>query len=356
MNVLSRAAAIVLALPPILMIAGCAAPAAPLPPSLKLPTPADNLTAVRNGNDVHLHWTMPKRTTDRVMLKGPQQARICRKVKTGPCEVAGEQAFAPDAEANFVDQLPPAATSGATRPMSYTVELLSPKGATAGPSNAVLTAAGVAPPRVDGLSATAVPDGVLLKWTPAPGSVIIRIHRTLVQTPGAPKASQAEGVAAPPEQTLEVTERDQGQAIDRNAALDHTYRYTAERVEKITSEGQTVEFFSAPSETITVNARDVFPPAAPRDLQAVADPDGHTIDLSWAANTERDLAGYVVYRRDTSTSAAALRISPPNTVAPSFRDVNAHAGIRYAYSVSAVDRDGNESPRSAETEESLPQQ
>jgi hypothetical protein len=359
MNVTQRVAVMALALPPILMAAGCAAPSAPLPPSLKLPAPATDLTATRSGDEVHLHWTMPKRTTDHVLLKGAQPARICRRIDTGPCEAAGDQDFAPDAPADFVDHLPSAAASGPARAMAYTIDLLNPKGNTAGPSNAALTAAGTAPTRVVDLSATAVPDGVLLKWTPAPesatGPLIIRIRRTLIQTPGTAKASKAEGVTAPPEQTLEVTGADQGQAIDRDAALDHTYRYSAERIEQLTFEGKPLEVLSAPSQTITINARDVFPPAAPRDLQAVADPEAHAIDLSWAPNTERDLGGYIVYRRDRAPGAAAIRISPPNTIAPSFRDVNAVPGHSYAYAVSAVDRDGNESPRSAETEESLPQ-
>ena len=243
--------------------------------------------------------------------------------------------------------------------MTYTVELLNQKGNTAGPSNPAVTAAGAAPPQVGGLTASAIADGVLLKWTPAPepafGTRIIRIHRTLVPAPGAPKSSQAEGVAAPAEQTLEVTGPDQGQAIDRDAVLDHTYRYSAERVDQLTLEAKTVEVLSALSQLIIVNAHDIFPPAAPRDLQAVADAEAHAIDLSWAPNTERDLAGYIVYRRDTASNAPAVRVSPPSLVAPSFHDAGVIPGHRYAYSVSAVDRDGNESPRSPETEESLPQ-
>jgi fibronectin type 3 domain-containing protein len=40
--------------------------------------------------------------------------------------------------------------------------------------------------------------------------------------------------------------------------------------------------------------------------------------------------------------------------ATSFHDASVIAGHRYAYSVSAVDRSGNESARSPETEESVP--
>ncbi|MBV8630369.1 MAG: fibronectin type III domain-containing protein [Silvibacterium sp.] len=359
MNVIQRVAAIVVGLSPILMGAGCAAPAAPQPPSLKLPTPVTDLTVQRSGDEVHLRWTMPRRTTDHVLLKGAQQARISRCVGGGPCEVAATQAFGPDAPADFIDHLPSSDVSGPPRPMVYTVELLNQKGKSAGPSNPALSAAGAVPAQIGGLSAAAVPDGVLLKWTPAsdPASakVLIRIHRSLVQLPGSAKPSNAEGVAAAPEQTLEVTSPDEGRAIDRDAALDHTYRYSAERVEQLGFEGKSIELLSAPSRIITVEARDIFPPAVPRDLQAVADPESHAIDLSWAPDTERDLAGYIVYRRDTQSNAPAIRISPPNLIAPSFRDPNAAPGHRYAYSVSAIDRDGNESVRSSETEEGLPQ-
>ncbi|HZD47398.1 MAG TPA: hypothetical protein VE178_01520, partial [Silvibacterium sp.] len=110
-----RVALAALALPPLLIPAGCGTPAAPLPPSLKLPTPVTDLTAVRYGDEVRLHWTMPRRTTDKVLLKGPQQARICRRVQAGSCETAADQAFAPDAPADFIDPLPPSVVSGSPR-------------------------------------------------------------------------------------------------------------------------------------------------------------------------------------------------------------------------------------------------
>jgi hypothetical protein len=354
MNVAFRVAAAALALPLLMITAGCGTPSAPLPPSLKLPEPVTDLNAIRHGDEVLLHWTMPKRTTDKVILKGPQRAHICRRIETGPCEVVADTSFAPAAPADFTDHLPTTRTSGPLRLMTYTVELENHAGHTAGPSNPAETAAGAAPPPIKGFTATAQAEGILLRWKPEAGTELIRIHRELVTKPGAPKPSEVGGSPAPVEQTLEVTEADQGKALDRDAALDHVYRYTAERVTKLTLDGHVFEVLSAPGETVTIDARDTFAPRTPRDLQAIADPDAHAIDLSWAANTEPDLAGYIVYRRDPASSEAAQRISPSDTVAPSFRDANARAGHRYAYSVSAVDRDGNESPRSTEVEENLP--
>ena len=353
MNVALRAAALFML--SLLMMTGCGTPAAPQPPSLKLPQPVVDLRAIRSGNQVSLTWTMPKRATDNVILKGDQEAHVCRRVETGPCETAADLHFPPEAPAHFVDHLPATLTSGPPKLMAYIVELRNPAGHNAGPSNPAWTAEGAAPPQVEGLTATAQAEGVLLRWRTAGGNELVRIHRTLLTAPGAPKPSETSGAPAPEEQTLEVTGKDQGQALDRDAALDHTWQYVVQRVVELTLEGHALQVFSAPSDTVTINARDVFPPRTPTALQAIADPQARAIDLSWAPNTEPDLAGYIIYRRDTATSTPAVRVSPPGEAAPSFRDASVSYGHRYAYSVSAVDRDGNESPRSAETEESLPQ-
>ena len=96
---------------------------APQPPSLKLPEPVTDLTAQRTGNQVALHWTMPKRATDKVPLVGDQKVQICRRVDSGPCVIAGNLLLAPSASASFTDPLPGALVSGPPVPLVYTVEL-----------------------------------------------------------------------------------------------------------------------------------------------------------------------------------------------------------------------------------------
>ncbi|MGC2160686.1 MAG: fibronectin type III domain-containing protein [Silvibacterium sp.] len=334
---------------PLLMMAGCGMVAAPQPPSLKLPTPVTDLTAQRTGNLVALHWTMPKRATDKVLLVGNQRAEVCRHVDSGPCVIAGNLLFAPLAAAEFTDHLPDALTSGPLRPLTYTVELENHAGRSAAPSNAALTAAGAAPAQVANLRARTQATGVLLSWTPAGGDETARIDRKLVEKPAVKKSELSL------EQTLEFSGQDEGRVLDGDATLDHTYTYTAQRIAKSMLKGKSVEVASAPSESITINARDVFPPATPQGLQAVADPEARVIDLSWQPNTEPDLAGYSVYRREAGSNAVPVRISPPAQPALSFRDLKALPGHTYDYSVSAIDHDGNESQRSAEVEESLPQ-
>jgi fibronectin type 3 domain-containing protein len=112
---------------------------------------------------------------------------------------------------------------------------------------------------------------------------------------------------------------------------------------------------------VRVEARDIFPPAVPTGLAAVATTSengaGNTpqyaIDLSWQPVTDTDLAGYVVYRREGD--GGWQRISPTGPlVAPAFHDSQVQPGHSYRYAVSAIDQSGNESARSAETEESVP--
>lgn len=349
---------------PVASVLGCGMVATPQPPSLKLPQPVTDLTAQRIGNQVDLHWTMPKRATDKVLLLGKQRAEICRSAATGPCVHVGSLKLAPEAAGSFTDKLPADLASGPLRPLVYTVELQNASGRSAGPSNPAVTAAGESPPQITNLGAHAEPDGVVLSWTPTGANQTIRIHRMLVSNkaakgPNAPKASAkpllAANQAIPTEQTLEFTGPDQGRVLDHDAALDHIYTYTVQRVEKTAMEGQTVEVSSAPSVSMTINARDLFPPATPSGLQVVADPEGHSIDLSWQPDTESDLAGYRIYRRAAGSGAAPTRIGAV-AAAPSFRDTTAQPGHSYQYSVTAVDRDGNESPRSAEVEGLLPNQ
>lgn len=345
----------------LLFLTACGMVAPPQPPSLYLPQPAIDLAATRIGNEVRLHWTMPKRATDRVLLKGDQDAHICRSIANGPCVAAGDAKYAPEAEADFTDHLPAALTSGPPQLITYTVELRNHRGKTAGPSNPGWSVSGAAPAPATAFAAEIRAEGVLLHWQPTQdASTLIRIERTLAakQEPSSKQGSTSfrKGAETPAQQTLEVSYEsghDPAHAYDKDAAFDQTYRYIAQRITTLNLGGHKIEIASDPSPAVTLNTRDVFPPAVPAGLVAVATPEEHAIDLSWSPNTENDLAGYIVYRREAGTTAAPARISPAQPiVGPAFRDAAALPGKRYAYSVSAIDRNKNESPHSPEVEES----
>jgi hypothetical protein len=157
-------------------------PGAPLPPSLDLPERVGDLSAVRAGNQVALTWTMPKRDTDKVPLKGNVTVRICRDESAAAgCSAAATIELSPEADGAFTDILPPALAEGAPRVLTYFIELENRKGRSAGLSNGAQVLAGEAPAAVDGLAAEMRRDGVLLHWTPAPPDVAVRPDIRLVR-------------------------------------------------------------------------------------------------------------------------------------------------------------------------------
>jgi hypothetical protein len=350
------------------LMTGCGLAANPQPPTLWLPTPPKDLTATRGGDEVHLHWTMPKNTTDKVALKGDQRAHFCWVGESKPgtpfdpkaCHAAGNGMFPPSKPADATVHIPPELTAGSPRAVAFFVELESHAGKTAGPSNAGWVAAGAAPPGATGLHVEARAEGVVLHWgeaAPEP-HMVLRIHRELVSKPEAPKSKRADGLPPPDQQTLEVDldKVDPGEALDRDAPLDREWKYSVERVLRLEIDKRAVEIEGNPSETVSIDAKDIFPPAVPSGLAAVADAEAHAIDLSWTPDTDEDLAGYVVSRRDVTAGTGMERVSPRTPlVAPSFTDSAVVAGHRYAYAVSAVDQDGNESAKSREVMEGLPE-
>jgi hypothetical protein len=99
-----------------------------------------------------------------------------------------------------------------------------------------------------------------------------------------------------------------------------------------------------PAEESGIDYRDVFPPPAPRKLDALSE--GKLIRLVWDPVTVSDLAGYAVFRAEGD--AAPTRVNPQLIKDTFFNDESVVAGRRYRYVVKAVDTAGNESPASPE--------
>lgn len=79
---------------------------------------------------------------------------------------------------------------------------------------------------------------------------------------------------------------------------------------------------------------DLFPPAPPARLVAVADQGG--ISLIWEPNAEPDVTGYMVLRGEAS-DATLQPLTPTPVVEPRFRDTHVTAGKKYVYAVVALD-------------------
>ncbi len=90
---------------------------------------------------------------------------------------------------------------------------------------------------------------------------------------------------------------------------------------------------------------DTTPPAPPTGLVATL---GDTIvDLNWSANAEPDVAGYNVYRSETS-GGPYTKINTELITGTSYQDTTVVVGILYYYVITACDNAGNESSYSQE--------
>jgi hypothetical protein len=91
-----------------------------------------------------------------------------------------------------------------------------------------------------------------------------------------------------------------------------------------------------PASPITcVTPRDIFPPAAPKQLAAIAS--AGVINLIWEPNSEPDLAGYIVLRGEAPGDKLQA-LTPAPITSTNYRDSDVKPGVRYVYAVVAVDK------------------
>ena len=148
----------------------------------------------------------------------------------------------------------------------------------------------------------------------------------------------AEGIPPP---VYNVYKRDVEKPLNGKPVADTTYEragvvFGAEECFAIRSVQRvgSVDLESDPV-PVCVTPRDTFPPAAPKSLSVVAG-DG-TMRLSWDANGEPDLAGYLVLRGEVPGETLQPLASAP-MAGTSFEDKTVKPGVRYVYAIVAVDK------------------
>ena len=353
----------------VLCLAACGTPGAPRPPSLELPRPVTDLAATRQGDKVTLTWTAPRATTDKQTIRHPGPVRICRGVNTTAMVQCPQVAELPPASAaasreekpeqrSYTDTLPAdLQQQNPTGYATYALESLNQRGRSAGLSNHVeVPLAPTQPPpdkptaRVTGDAIEVSAAGVDRGPFPRPTGLNFELH-LYRRTEGGNSAADLGAASVLTHSGTNYF----AQFIDRSFEWQKTYFYAVAAVTSVASAGrapQTVQGEFSPE--VQVFANDVFPPAAPAGLQAVASGVGQPpfVDLTWAPNTEADLAGYNVYRHQAGQQP--VKINTELVQAPAYRDREVTAGHNYFYAVTAVDLRGNESPHSAEASESVP--
>ena len=124
------------------------------------------------------------------------------------------------------------------------------------------------------------------------------------------------------------------------------------RTVSIGSEGEPIE--SLNSADLEIIPSDTFPPSSPESITIAASP--NSISLFFAANPEKDIIGYKVYRTTDNNLPLVkwelLTVEPINT--NTFQDQNIRSGVTYYYYLTAIDKFNNTSQPSRIVSETAP--
>jgi hypothetical protein len=347
------------------LAAGCGAPGEPTPPTPPIPVAVTDLAAHQVGDGVQLIFTLPAKsvTGDRLAAPpaveivrgtpkpdGSPDAKSFRVVYTIPGSLV--ENYVMEEHVKFIDPVAPAeirAHPGSS--LVYIVRTRASQKRASANSNAVLVRMFPVPETIAHVEARVTESAIELNWAapartstgdPLTGFSGYRIYRGELD-PSSAEAAASDLLKARWKSPLTLlATSDENNYRDSLFDFGKTYAYIVRSA--VLVEGNALE--SADSAPAIVTPRDTFPPAAPQNLVAAvlsgATAGSVLVDLSWSINLETDLAGYRVYRSEQQDTRGTL-ITPDPLLAPAYRDTSVEPGHRYWYSVTAVDRAGNES-------------
>lgn len=361
----------------LMLIAGCAAPGAPVTREPAVPRAISDLSARQTGDSVVLSFTFPTETAQGQKLPKTPAIEIYRAMMTTqanggtaapkvqlavtiPPQMSGN--YLEDGQIHFSDVLAPADIAAhAGGETVYTVRTRLGRHESAD-SNMVRVRIFPAPQAIEDLRVQITRTAVALSWTAAtiPGEesdaateIRYRVYRAEMKTENAAGTMANGGMKSATGQPVLLGETSEPSYNDTKFEFGRTYAYSVRSA--AVYEAGSAE--SAESNVLDVTPRDTFAPAVPTGLvvtatAASARTAGY-VDLSWAISSESDLQGYNVYRSE-SESGAGTRLNASPLLTPVFRDDSVEAGKTYFYHVTAIDRVGNESAASAIVSVSVP--
>jgi len=129
------------------------------------------------------------------------------------------------------------------------------------------------------------------------------------------------------------------------------YKYFVRTV-SLGGNGEPVE--SLDSQTVEVLPVDTYPPRAPEAITIAAAP--NNISIFFAVNTEKDVAGYRIYRSENQNLPKSewKLLTPDLLAANTFQDKTVESGKTYFYYLTVLDKTGNVSEPSEIVSETAP--
>jgi len=314
----------------LLILLGCGKKGPPIPYDVTVPESISDLEGVVRGGRVFLRWSMPRQAPDKSEAAGVREFHVLREEARFEGEWCEE---CPERLERFdvlrMDKMDNFSLVGdrvvyQDRRVSYghvyvyRVISVTARGYESDPSNRAVIYWDI-PPSAPGRIEGAAGDGVAnLRWKPVDGAEGYRIYRKQEGSEFGDAPIGAVGMN-------DISYRDTGLS---NHLVYHYMVRAGRRVGRTWVEGPG-------SEEISLIPRDLTPPGPPQGLVAI--PLAIGIELSWQRNTEPDLLGYFVYRRDRE-GGEYRRLTESPLKAPIYIDRTVILGKRYEYVVTAVDR------------------
>jgi hypothetical protein len=347
------------------LVAGCAAPGEPTARHPVVPVAVTDLGARQYGSAFALTFTLPVRSMDREALAEHPTIEIYRAaLPTGATpdkKTAWRLAYTipseqvdPYLKRNHIEFRDPLTADDFARAagssVAYKVRTRAAKTRASEDSNVVIARIYPAPEAPRDVHVDVTESELVVNWAesalpPGASARAYRVYRGEIES----------GQLNPPQDLSQAKLKTPLELAGPSPSTDFRdshiefgtpYLYTVRSVAQFGAD--LVE--SADSAPVIVTPRDVFPPAAPTSLEIAIVPATQQapayVELSWAISTEADLAGYSVYRSDGEATPGE-RVSAETLPSPTFRDISVLPGRRYYYRVAALDRAGNESPKSS---------
>jgi len=334
----------------------------PLPPVERIPQRTELLSGAQRGNQVILSWPAPRRNASGGSAQSIRRVDVYRVAEKPDAPLPlTEDEFA--ARATLIGSVTYEEIQKATENLTYTDALelagepsrlryalryVNAAGQRAAFSNFLLIepAARIAEPPAN-VRREESETAVTIEWE-APkqnidGSTPVNllgynVYRVL--------ASQSEPGQTPINQGLITTPQFQ----DRTFKFGEKYTYIVRSVSLGTLARQVESLNSNSVEAAPV---DTYAPAAPLGLSIGPAPG--RLSLFFSANSEPDIAGYLIYRStDASLAKPWTLLTPAVTTRTTFTDENVDPGKTYYYYVIAVDTAGNRSQPSEVVSETAP--
>jgi fibronectin type 3 domain-containing protein len=335
--------------------AACGKRRPPQPPTERVPQRTELLSGVQRGNRVILSWPAPPRNAPDDSVQSVRRVDVYRVAeRTNDPLPLTEEEFA--ARATLIGSIPYDEIRRSAETLSYTDELtltepvrlryavryVNAAGQRASFSNFLL---------VEPASTVSQPPALVEVSNPAENTVRVRWQAPPANVDGSTPVNllgynvfRTERSQTEPSQTpLNSAPLTRTEFNDQTFKFGEEYVY-AVRAVSLGTGGAQVE--SLNSNTLSITPRDTFAPSAPAGLSINASP--QRISLFFAANPERDVVGYNVFRSTDPNLARdqwrKLTRGPVDRT--TYNDDAVEPGARYYYYVTAVDSAGNVSPPS----------